>query len=126
MTLFLRILPDGKFHDGEFQDYSILICLVKHLVDVLFCILCCCSFAFVEFPDVDTATKMRGKWDGKDIDGRYVSVQYAEERGQRTPGSGGRGGYRGGGGGGFGGGGGGFGGGRGGGRGRGTPRELCM
>ena len=62
-------------------QWSILMCLLD----------LSCSFAFVQFPDIDTATRMKGRWDGKDIDGRSVSVQYAEDRGQRTPGSGGRG-----------------------------------
>ena len=56
-----------------------------------------CRFGFVEFSDVESASKSRDMLQGKEIDGRNISVQFAQER-SNTLGSGGRGRGRGGGG----------------------------
>ena len=78
------------------------------------------SFGYVEFNTVEDAQSAMAAMDGKELDGRFLRLDFAEPR-NSTPGSGGgRGGGRGGRGGGrggFGGRGGGFGG-RGGGRGK--------
>lgn len=85
------------------------------------------SFGYVEFETVEHAQSAMETMDGKELDGRFLRLDFAEPR-NSTPGSGGgRGGGRGGRGGGrggFGGRGGGFGGrgGRGGGRGK----FICM
>ncbi len=88
------------------------------------------GFGFVEMADSDAATKAIEALNGKDVDGRAMTVNEArprEDRG-RGGGGGGRGGYGGGGGGrgggGRGGGGGGYGGGRGGGGGGGGGRRF--
>jgi nucleolin len=83
------------------------------------------GIAFVEFSSVDAAEAALKKMQGQSLDGRQISLDFAEDRGS---GGGGRGGFRGGRGGGFRGGrggdrGGGFRGGRGG-RGRGAMSEA--
>ncbi|MCB9684105.1 MAG: RNA-binding protein [Alphaproteobacteria bacterium] len=86
------------------------------------------GFGFVTFQDEDSARSAMSEMDGKDLDGRTIRVNEAEDRGPRGGGGGGGGGrgggggYRGGGGGGGGGRGGGGGGGWGGGGGRGGDR----
>jgi RNA recognition motif-containing protein len=67
------------------------------------------GFGFVTFSDAEGARKAMQEMDGKELDGRAIKVNEAEEkpRGGGGGGGGGRGGYGGGGGGGYGGGGGG-------------------
>ena len=74
------------------------------------------GFGFVEMGTDEEAQTVIGLWDGKDLDGRPLRVNEAQDKPRRSfggggGGGGGRGGYGGGGGGGYGGGGGGFGGG---------------
>ncbi|HFE46084.1 MAG TPA: RNA-binding protein [Nannocystis exedens] len=72
------------------------------------------GFGFVTFDEDANGTKAIEALDGKELDGRNIRVNEAENK-PRGGGRGGGGGYGGGGGGGYGGGGGGYGGGRGGG-----------
>lgn len=71
------------------------------------------GFGFVTFIESSAAETARESMDGTQLEGRYIKVDEAHERGGRGGGGGGRGGSRGGGGGGGygGGGGGGYGGG---------------
>jgi RNA recognition motif-containing protein len=73
------------------------------------------GFGFVEMASDADAEKAISMFNGKDFQGRALTVNEARPREERSGGGGGGGGYRGGGGGGYRGGGGGGGGGRGGG-----------
>ncbi|KMZ60841.1 Glycine-rich RNA-binding protein 4, mitochondrial [Zostera marina] len=69
------------------------------------------GFGFVSYLNDDSANKAISAMDGKELDGRQIRVNVANERPPRVGGYGGGGGGYGGGGGGYGGGGGGYGGG---------------
>lgn len=62
------------------------------------------GFGFVEMADEASAQAAIDRWDGKEFDGRMLSVSFARPQGDRPPREGGFGGNRGGGRGGFGGG----------------------
>lgn len=58
------------------------------------------GFGFVTFENSDAAATAISEMNGKDLDGRTIKVNEAEEKPRRSGGGGGGGGYRGGGGGG--------------------------